>query len=323
MQWKQAASRNRLPASSPHSLAPGKEGHPMLPLGLCGAPDAACEAPKLAGPHLRVAEAHLQPVEARVAWKVAESDRRGGERTALVAVEGVEVYVPPAEGAALLHPPLQLHPGTRLQALEARKHAVHVQARARARNRAHLQCVTDGGWAAPEAVPLTLWNVLWRDLAGAHVLRRVASSVRIEGDPGWHGGHREAWLLLAVEDLEKHLCLASEGVLVQPFPLLGALVVKKVVEGRPPLLVHVVPQCATRLLQVDGHGLGGPCQCLQLWGRPAREGRDVKERQRTATDETSLGVGHGRHSDMLVESVLLKSLMCNTDSRQEPAESVC
>mmetsp|Transcript_65258 Transcript_65258/g.182105 ORF Transcript_65258/g.182105 Transcript_65258/m.182105 type:complete len:268 (-) Transcript_65258:151-954(-) len=190
--------------------------------------------------------------------------------------EGVKPAVPPAERAALLHLPLQLHAPPHLEALEAPEHAVGVAAqvaavgvleRLRRRGGLGLRVAALGRGAASqpaahapraEAEPVLLvrGDGLGRDLAGAQVPCQVCAERRLVLQPSWHGGHREPELLLPLEHLERALQPAAQGLDVDAAPVLGALEVEALVERGPPPPVDVAPQRVRHRPDLGAHEAG-------------------------------------------------------------------
>mmetsp|Transcript_26226 Transcript_26226/g.73598 ORF Transcript_26226/g.73598 Transcript_26226/m.73598 type:complete len:266 (+) Transcript_26226:254-1051(+) len=235
----------------------GEEAHPMLSLLQRDAADTAGVAAEGARPLLRVAEADQEPVPTRARGKVVKRERRDRRLPAGITAQLLEATEPPTERAPELHLPLQLNALAHPEVPDALEDTIRVNWgphglppwRTTRRNlglrvdvaKARAQARTSGRRAEAEPVVFIVADVFGTDLAGAEIPGDVAAGGHLELHPRGHGRHREAQLLLAVEDLQRALEPAEQGLAVELLPLLATLEAQAVGERLPPPRIQVPP----------------------------------------------------------------------------------
>mmetsp|Transcript_123511 Transcript_123511/g.395055 ORF Transcript_123511/g.395055 Transcript_123511/m.395055 type:complete len:234 (-) Transcript_123511:981-1682(-) len=225
--------RESRPGASEHDGLLWKKTHPMGMLILGHRSEPSRKATEGARSQLGVTDAHFQPVPPRGRGEVPEGDRRVAQIRARLNMHLLEVAKPPTEGAAKLHLPLELDAHANLETLEALQHSVRVRRQGRLWRLGHRGAVRDahvvdaaaglgqaglelhpgGHRAEAQPVSLAVGNGLGHHLAGAQVAGDVGVEFDLVLDARRHGSHREAKLLLPVEDLEGALQPASQRLL--------------------------------------------------------------------------------------------------------------
>mmetsp|Transcript_54263 Transcript_54263/g.116533 ORF Transcript_54263/g.116533 Transcript_54263/m.116533 type:complete len:362 (+) Transcript_54263:38-1123(+) len=276
------------------------EAHPPL-LALLSDPNHAPAVASARAPSYdAIAKRDLETIPTRGRAEVAKDD--GGSRGALVlvALKRLQSPVPPSEGAASLHLPLELHRLTRCKiVLYARNDLVGVRALG-FRLRGHpatwlvvTHSEVAAGRSRTEAEPVLLRgrDVFRHHLAGAQICGDVAFELGLPLDPCGHGRHGKAQLLFPVEDLDgadasalNRIPVARLPILLLPWSLIG--VVQALIECRPLCSVDIRPTRPPEVGALVGEELG----------TEAAEVRKLARRPQETGDLGDEGDMEGRHA---------------------------